>query len=137
MPPHQTNATIDTARRDARLDVDFSVASVKDAMSSVRPATSPDACMAVRQDASSEKDAAGPPATPTWLIIRLIGRCWRALQERNRRESLRANLYELSERELTDIGITRAEIEHIAALQTLDGLKDDPRYFGIVSRTIM
>ena len=116
MPPHQTNATIDTARRDSRLDVD--------------------ACIAVRQKASSEKDAAGPPA-PTWLIIRLIGRCWRAIQERNRRASLRANLYELSERELTDIGITRAEIEHIAALQTLDGLKHHPRYLGIVSRRIM
>ena len=137
MPPHQTNSTMDVARRHARPGVDLSIASNHDAMSGVLQATYPDAAIAARQDASSEKNAAGPPATPTWLIIRLIGRSWRALRERRRRETLRANLYELSERELTDIGITRAEIEHIAALQALDGVRDDPRYFGLVSRRIM
>jgi len=137
MPPHQTNSTMDVARRHARPGVDLSIASNHDAMSGVLQATYPDAAIAARQDASSEKNAAGPPATPTWLIIRLVGRSWRALQERRRRETLRANLYELSERELTDIGITRAEIEHIAALQTLGGVRDDPHYFGLVSRRIM
>ncbi|MGJ5179495.1 DUF1127 domain-containing protein [Bradyrhizobium oligotrophicum] len=82
----------------------------------------------------SEKDAAGPPVTPTWPIIRLIGRCWRAIQARQRREHVRASLNELSERELTDIGITRAEIEHIAALRTLDGLRDDPYPGGVLRR---
>jgi uncharacterized protein YjiS (DUF1127 family) len=133
MPPHQTNSTID-AGHVSGLNVDLSIASVKDAISSVQPSTPSEASIAALREVLSEKDAAGPPARPTWLIIRLIGRCWRAIQERQRRESVRASLYELSERELTDIGITRAEIEHIAALQTLDRLKDDVRYLGLVSR---
>ncbi|MGJ4946847.1 DUF1127 domain-containing protein [Bradyrhizobium sp. HKCCYLS20291] len=108
-----------------------------DAANDVLQATYPNAAVAALQDASPEKDAAGPPVTPTWLIIRLIGWCWRAIQARQRREHVRANLYELNERELTDIGITRAEIEHIAAMQALDGLRDDPRYFALVSRRIM
>ncbi|MGJ4907661.1 DUF1127 domain-containing protein [Bradyrhizobium sp. HKCCYLS2033] len=137
MPPHQTNSTID-AGRVSGLTVDLSIASVqiasvKDAISSVQPSTQSMTSIAALRDALSEKDAAGPPARPTWLIIRLIGRCWRAIQAWQCRERVRASLYELSERELTDIGITRAEIEHIAALQTLDRLRDDP-YPGGVSR---
>ncbi len=133
MPPHQTNATIDAAHVSG-LNVDLSIASVTGAISSVQPSTQSEASIAALREVLSEKDAAGPPATPTWLVIRLIGWCWRALQERRRRNTVRDSLYELSERELTDIGITRAEIEHIAALRMLESLRDDPRYLGDVSR---
>ncbi|CCD85904.1 conserved protein of unknown function [Bradyrhizobium sp. ORS 285] len=133
MPPHQTHSTID-AGHVSGLNVDLSIASATGAISSVQPSTQSDASIAALREVLSEKDAAGPPATPTWLIIRLIGRCWRAIQARQRREYVRASLSELSERELTDIGITRAEIEHIAALQTLESLRHDPRYVGLVSR---
>ncbi|WP_315780404.1 MULTISPECIES: DUF1127 domain-containing protein [unclassified Bradyrhizobium] len=131
MPPHQTNSTIDVGHVSG-LMVDLSIASVTDAISSVQPSTQSETSLAALREVLSEKDAAGPPATPTWLIIRLIGRCWRAVQAWQRREYVRVSLYELSERELTDIGVTRAEIEHIAALQTLDGLRDNPRY--LISR---
>ncbi|NPV22635.1 DUF1127 domain-containing protein [Bradyrhizobium aeschynomenes] len=131
MPPHQTHSTIDAAHVSG-LDVDLSIASVTGAISSVQPSTQSEASIAALREVLSEKDAAGPPATPTWLIIRLIGWCWRVIQAWRRREYVRTSLYELSERELTDIGITRAEIEHIAALQTLDSLRHDPRY--LVSR---
>ncbi|MGJ5154849.1 MULTISPECIES: DUF1127 domain-containing protein [unclassified Bradyrhizobium] len=132
MPPHQTSATIDAAHVSA-LNVDLSIASITDAIDSVQPSMQSEASIAALRDVSPEKDAAGPPATPTWPIIRLIGWCWRAIQEWQRRESVRDCLHDLSERELTDIGITRAEIEHIAALRTLDRLRDDP-YPGGVSR---
>ncbi|MGJ5070387.1 DUF1127 domain-containing protein [Bradyrhizobium oligotrophicum] len=133
MPPHQTNSTID-AGHVSGLTVDLSIASVKDALSSVQPSTQSETSIAALRDALSEKDAAGPPATPTWPIIRLIGWCWRAIQEWQRRERVRDCLHELSERELTDIGITRAEIEHIAALQTLDRLRDDSYPGGVWRR---
>jgi uncharacterized protein YjiS (DUF1127 family) len=133
MPPHQTNSTID-AGHVSGLKLDLSIASVNDAISSVQPSTQSETSLAALREVLSEKDAAGPPATPTWLIIRLIGWCWRAIQERQRREGVRESLYELSERELTDIGVTRAEIEHIAALRTLESLRDNPRHLGLVSR---
>ncbi|MGJ4997158.1 DUF1127 domain-containing protein [Bradyrhizobium sp. HKCCYLS3077] len=131
MPPHQINPAIDSGHLSG-LNVDLSIASATDAISSLQPSTQPDAPIAALREVLSEKDAAGPPARPTWLIIRLIGWCWRAMQEWQRRESVRASLYELSERELTDIGLTRAEIEHISALRTLESLRDNPRH--LVSR---
>ncbi|MGY3453254.1 DUF1127 domain-containing protein [Bradyrhizobium sp. USDA 4353] len=132
MPPHQIHSPIDAGPMSG-LNLDLSIASATGAISSVQPSAQSEASAALRE-VLSEKDAAGPPAAPTWLIIRLIGRCWRAIQARQRREYVRASLSELSERELTDIGITRAEIEHIAALQTLESLRHDPRYVGLVSR---
>ncbi len=131
MPPHHTHSTIG-AGHVSGLNVDLSLASATGAIGSVQPSMQSEASIAALREVLSEKDAAGPPATPTWLIIRLIGRCWRAIQAWQRRESVRASLSGLSERELTDIGMTRAEIEHIAALQTLESLRENPLY--LVSR---
>jgi uncharacterized protein YjiS (DUF1127 family) len=40
---------------------------------------------------------------------------WDAFQQWRKRERLRTQLCQLTERELTDIGITRGEIDHIAS----------------------
>jgi uncharacterized protein YjiS (DUF1127 family) len=40
---------------------------------------------------------------------------WDAFQQWRKRERLRTQLCRLTERELTDIGITRGEIDHIAS----------------------
>ena len=45
---------------------------------------------------------------------------WRAFQHWRRRERLRADLSNLSDRELLDIGTTRGEIDYIAAHPGLD-----------------
>ncbi|GLH76387.1 hypothetical protein SSBR45G_12950 [Bradyrhizobium sp. SSBR45G] len=120
MPPHQTDLTAETERDAAAFGVDLSTA-WKEAQAAARP----DAPVAAPRDALSEKQAAGPPAAPTWTIIRLIGRWWRTYQDWRECEGVRASLSDMSERELTDIGITRAEIDFIAAHRTLDRLKDD------------
>jgi uncharacterized protein YjiS (DUF1127 family) len=40
---------------------------------------------------------------------------WDAFQQWRKRERLRTRLCQLTERELTDIGVTRGEIDHIAS----------------------
>jgi len=65
-----------------------------------------------------------PTVTWTQIVLSLVQRCWRAFQERRQRYRRRVALESLSERELTDIGMTRAEIEHILALRGIDRLRD-------------
>jgi uncharacterized protein YjiS (DUF1127 family) len=45
---------------------------------------------------------------------------WGAFQERRKRQRLRATLYDLSDRELMDIGTTRGEIDYIALNRSID-----------------
>jgi uncharacterized protein YjiS (DUF1127 family) len=52
--------------------------------------------------------------------------CWTALQERRKRARLRTALYALPDRDLRDIGITRAEIEYLAVNGTDERV--DPRW---------
>ncbi|WP_341510355.1 DUF1127 domain-containing protein [Bradyrhizobium sp. ISRA442] len=64
----------------------------------------------------TERDAAGlgldvSIASPR-SVRALLQRYWRAFQERRQRQSLRASLQDLSDRELMDIGLTRAEIDY-------------------------
>jgi uncharacterized protein YjiS (DUF1127 family) len=44
----------------------------------------------------------------------LFKRCWSAFQERRKRTRLRAALYQLTDRDLKDIGIAWGEIEYLA-----------------------
>jgi uncharacterized protein YjiS (DUF1127 family) len=53
-------------------------------------------------------------------ITRLIKAFWATLQERRKEEKTRAALYDLSDRELEDIGITPGEIEYAASNLSLD-----------------
>jgi uncharacterized protein YjiS (DUF1127 family) len=47
-------------------------------------------------------------------------RCWEAFQDRRKRQRLRANLCDLSDRELMDIGTTRGEIDYVASNRGID-----------------
>jgi len=137
MPPQQTNLTSETGRDAPGLGLDLSIALVKDAMGEALAAAPPDASIAALRDALSEKDAAGPPAASTRSVLSLLKGYWRALQERRRRQGLRASLHELSDRELMDIGVTRAEIDYLAAHRAIDRLRDGTTHLWISSRGVM
>jgi len=129
MPPQQTNITSETGR-DATglgLDLDLSVALAEDAMDEALAVARINASAAALADTLSEKDAAGPTAASTWSVLGLLKRYWRAYQER--RQSLRATLQDLSDRELMDIGLTRGEIDYLTPERAIDTLRDNTRYF--------
>jgi uncharacterized protein YjiS (DUF1127 family) len=137
MPPQQTNLTSETGRDAAALGLDLSIALVKDAMGEALAAARPDASIVALRDALSEKDAAGPPAASTRNVLGLLKGYWRAFQERRQRQRLRASLHDLSDRELMDIGVTRAEIDCIAAHRAIDRLRDGTTYPWILYRGVM
>jgi uncharacterized protein YjiS (DUF1127 family) len=56
----------------------------------------------------------------TRCVAGFFKRYWDAFQERRKRERLRADLSELNDRELQDIGITRGEIDYIASNRSID-----------------
>jgi uncharacterized protein YjiS (DUF1127 family) len=132
MPPRQTNLTSETGRDAAGLGLDLSIALVKDAMGEALAAARPDAAIVVPSAALSERDAAGPPAASRRSVLTLLKGYWRVFQERRQRQRLRASLHDLSDRELTDIDVTRAEIDCIATHRAIDRLRD-----GILSRGVM
>jgi uncharacterized protein YjiS (DUF1127 family) len=56
----------------------------------------------------------------TRRVASFIRRYWDAFQERRKRERLRADLSELNDWELQDMGITRGEIDYIASNRSID-----------------
>jgi uncharacterized protein YjiS (DUF1127 family) len=137
MPPQQTNLTSETGRDTAGFGLDLSITLVKDAMGEALAAARPDASIVALSDALSEKDAAGPPAASTRSVLSLLKGYWRAFQEWRQRLWLRASLHDLSDRELMDIGVTRAEIDCIAAHRAIDRLRDRRTDLWILSRGVM
>ncbi|MGV7214103.1 DUF1127 domain-containing protein [Bradyrhizobium sp. UFLA05-112] len=107
MPPQQTNITSETERDAAALRLDLSIATLDDTL--------------------SEKDGAGAAAA-TGRVLSLLKRYWRAFQEQRQRESLRASLQDLSDRELMDIGLTRGEIDYLTPERAIDTLRDSTRH---------
>jgi uncharacterized protein YjiS (DUF1127 family) len=59
-------------------------------------------------------------AASTRRISSLFRKYWDAFQERRKSRRLRAALFNLSDRELTDIGTTRGEIDYVASNQMID-----------------
>jgi uncharacterized protein YjiS (DUF1127 family) len=59
-------------------------------------------------------------ATPPRRVSSLFKTCWAAFQKRRDRQRLHAALSHLSGRELTDIGITRSEIDYVASNPDID-----------------
>ena len=57
----------------------------------------------------------GQTAASTRLASSFFKKCWGAFQERRKRQRLIANLCDLSDRELMDIGTTRSEIDYVAS----------------------
>jgi uncharacterized protein YjiS (DUF1127 family) len=62
----------------------------------------------------------GQAAASTRRVSSLLKRYWGVFLERRKREKLRANLYDLSDRELMDIGATRGEIDYVASNRSID-----------------
>ena len=60
------------------------------------------------------------PAASRQGFIRPIRGLWAAIQEWRKFERLRTRLYDLSDRELIDIGISRGEIDYVAANRSND-----------------
>ena len=54
-------------------------------------------------------------AASTQRVSSFLKKYWGAFQERRKRQRLRANLCDLSDRELMDIGTTRGEIDYVAS----------------------
>jgi uncharacterized protein YjiS (DUF1127 family) len=62
----------------------------------------------------------GKPAVSTRQVPGFIRGCWNAVQERRKREKVRAALYSLNGRDLKDIGIAQGEIEYVASNPDID-----------------
>ncbi|MBV9984446.1 DUF1127 domain-containing protein [Bradyrhizobium sp.] len=135
MPIQQTNLISETSGDVAVLGL--STALVKEATDDTLAAARPNASIAAPDDTLSDKDAAGRTAALARSLLSLLKRFWRAFQEQRRRESLRATLYDLSDRELMDIGVTRGEIDYIAVHRAIDRLRDGTTYPWIMSRGVM
>lgn len=56
----------------------------------------------------------------TRLCMSLLGTYWGALLKWRQRETLRARLNDLSDRELRDIGIARGEVDYVASNGSAD-----------------
>jgi uncharacterized protein YjiS (DUF1127 family) len=57
---------------------------------------------------------------PIRLGLSLFGNCRAALLEWHERQEIRARLFDLSDRELHDIGISRGEIDYVASNRDTD-----------------
>jgi uncharacterized protein YjiS (DUF1127 family) len=62
----------------------------------------------------------GRATASTRHVSSFFRRYWGAFQERRRRQSLRATLCDLSDRELMDIGTTRGEIDYVTSNRGTD-----------------
>ncbi|WP_245448309.1 DUF1127 domain-containing protein [Bradyrhizobium nitroreducens] len=89
--------------------------------------------MAARLKASAkalDNDAGRPTAASTAGLLGLLKRAWLAFLKR--RQNAQPTLHDLSDRELTDIGLTRGEIDAIAPERAIGRLRD--RMAGLYSR---
>ncbi|KRR04109.1 hypothetical protein CQ12_36575 [Bradyrhizobium jicamae] len=57
---------------------------------------------------------------PIRIGLSLFGNCRAALLEWHERKGIRARLFDLSDRELHDIGISRGEIDYVASNRDID-----------------
>jgi uncharacterized protein YjiS (DUF1127 family) len=62
----------------------------------------------------------GRTAVSTRRVPSFFKRYWEAFQERRKRQRLLASLYDLSDRELQDIGISRGEVDYVASNRDID-----------------
>ena len=124
MPPQLTNITSEPGRDGAR--VELPVAWAKNAMDDAWTAARLNASLATPLDALSETDR----TASTRSVLGLLKLYWRAFQQRRRRESLRAALSYLDDKQLMDIGLTRGEIDYLTPQRAIDRLRDDAMYLS-------
>ena len=134
MPPQQTNISSGIERDAARRSLNLSIVSAKSAVDQALAARLK-ASAAELDNALSDKNAAGPTAASTRSVLGLLKQYWRAFRERRQGPSLRANLEDLSDRELVDIGLTRGEIDYITPERAIDRVRD--RYTDLWSRGVI
>jgi len=120
MPPQHTNFTSGTRRDATGPHLDLAMPLVKDAPGIALAEVGPDASIAAPRDVSSEKEAAGPPVASTPSVLSVLRGYWRAFRERRHVESL----HNLSDGALKDIGLTRGDIDHLAARGAIERLRD-------------
>jgi uncharacterized protein YjiS (DUF1127 family) len=126
MPPQQPNLLSETGRDAVGRHLDLAL--VQDATGDALVAAPPDPSVAAPAAAFPKEETAGPPAASTRNVSGLLLRYWRAFWERRRYERLRVGLYDLSDRELMDIGLTSPNIDYIAARRAIERLKDGTMY---------
>ncbi|WP_298875376.1 DUF1127 domain-containing protein [uncultured Bradyrhizobium sp.] len=125
MPPQLTDISPGIGADAARRGLSLSIVSAKSAVDQALAARLK-ASAAALDDALSEKDAAGPPAASTQGLLGLLKRAWRAYWQLRHGQAL--DLYDLSDRELMDIGLTRGELDYISPQRAIDNLRDSTRY---------
>jgi uncharacterized protein YjiS (DUF1127 family) len=59
-------------------------------------------------------------ASPRPLVYSPLEAYWDAFQQWRKRERLQSRLCDLTDRELTDVGITRGEITYVSLKQSID-----------------
>ena len=125
MPPQLTNISPGIEGDAARRGLNLSIVQAKDAIDQALAARLK-ASAAALDEALSEKNAAGPPAASTPSLLGLLKQAWLAFLDRG--HSPKLTLQDLSDRELMDIGLTRAEIDYIVPERAIDTLRDSTRY---------
>ena len=70
----------------------------------------------------------GQSAVSTRRVSSFFMTYWGAFQERRKRQRLQTSLYDLSDRELMDIGTTRGEIDYVVSNGSIDprGIRSTP-----------
>ncbi|MCA1375145.1 MULTISPECIES: DUF1127 domain-containing protein [Bradyrhizobium] len=125
MPPQLTNISSEAEHDAAVLRLDQSIALAKQAMDEVLAAAARlNVSVATPGQALSGREAAA--AAPAQSLLGLLKRYWSAFG--TWRLHPRVSLMDLSDRELTDIGLTRAEINYLAPGRAIDALRDSTRY---------
>lgn len=122
MPPQLTDISPGIEGEAARRGFNLSIVQAKDAVDAALAARLK-ASAAALDNALADEDASGPTARS---VLGLLKRYWSAF--RQRRQSLRPTLQDLSDRELTDIGLTRGEIDYLTPQRAIDTLRDSTRY---------
>lgn len=127
MPPQLTTITSESERDAAVLRLDRSIALAKEAMDEVLTAAARvNASVATPRGALSRREDLGAAAEPVQSLLSLLKQYWDAFRDWYQRP--RVILQDLSDRELTDIGLTRGEVYHLAPGRAIDALRDRARY---------
>ena len=125
MPPQLTNISSEAEHDAAVLRLDRSIALAKKAMDEVLAAAARlNVSAATPGQALSGREAA--PAEPAQSLPDLLTRYWSAFGKW--RVHRRVSLLDLNDRELMDIGLTRAEINYLAPGRAIDTFRDRTRY---------
>jgi uncharacterized protein YjiS (DUF1127 family) len=131
MPPQETNLTSETRGDAAGLRLNLAIALMKDATGDALAEARPEASIPAPRDAFAEKEAAGRLAASRRSILSSLKEYWRTFQERRQRERLRVSLYDLTDRELMDIGLTRGDIDYIVVHRAIERLRDGNTFLWV------